>query len=169
MFKNGLSSLLCLSCVLALALPMQAQNHNADPLHIDISTKLTKSNIVVDYGHAGYNGDSLFGLGDVNLLMSELQKSHAVGKVVVVFHGDAAYLVLNDQTYNANRHVSTGNPFKALLSGLMAQGAQIELCGATAAGNHWGNADLLPGVKVNVNAMVRITELEQAAYTLIYQ
>jgi hypothetical protein len=43
----------------------------------------------------------------------------------------------------------------------MEQGVQIELCGATAAANHWGNADLLPGVKVNTNAMVRV-HLSQA-------
>ena len=33
----------------------------------------------------------------------------------------------------------------------------------------WGNADLLPGVKVNTNAMVRVTELEQKGFTLIYE
>ena len=38
----------------------------------------------------------------------------------------------------------------------MEQGVQIELCSATAAANHWGNADLLPGVKVNTNAMVSV-------------
>ena len=52
---------------------------------------------------------------------------------------------------------------------LMKQGIQIELCGATAAANHWINKDLLPGVKVNTNAMVRVTELEQKGYTLIYE
>ena len=41
--------------------------------------------------------------------------------------------------------------------------------GATAQANHWVNADLLPGVKVNVNAMVRLTQLEQSGFTLIYQ
>jgi hypothetical protein len=43
----------------------------------------------------------------------------------------------------------------------MEQGVQIELCGATALVNHWINKDLLPGVKVNTNAMVRVTQLEQ--------
>jgi intracellular sulfur oxidation DsrE/DsrF family protein len=52
---------------------------------------------------------------------------------------------------------------------LMKQGIQIELCGATAAANHWINKDLLPGVKVNTNAMVRVTELEQKGFTLIYE
>ena len=51
----------------------------------------------------------------------------------------------------------------------MEQGVQIELCGATAAANHWGSADLLAGVKVNTDAMARVTELEQKGFTLIYQ
>ena len=84
-------------------------------------------------------------------------------------------LLLNDDSYNANRHVqtghpvNTGNPYGKLLAGLMEQGVQIELCGATAAASHWGNADLLPGVKVNTNAVVRVTELEQKGFTLIYE
>ena len=48
----------------------------------------------------------------------------------------------------------------------MEQGVQIELCGATAAANHSGNADLLPGVKVNTNAMVRVTQLEQKGLSI---
>jgi DsrE/DsrF-like family len=63
----------------------------------------------------------------------------------------------------------TGNPYGKLLAGLMEQGVQIELCGATAAANHWGNADLIPGVKINTNAMVRVTQLEQDGLTLIYE
>jgi intracellular sulfur oxidation DsrE/DsrF family protein len=78
-------------------------------------------------------------------------------------------MVLNDATYNSNRHVQTGNPLGSLIAGLMKQGVQIELCGATAAGNHWGNADLLPGVKIDTNAMVRVTQQEQEGYTLIYE
>jgi intracellular sulfur oxidation DsrE/DsrF family protein len=169
MRRSKLLGPLCLLLISVSNLTMQAQTKNDGTLHIDIPTKLTTSNIVIDYGHAAYIGDALFGLGDINLLAGELKKSAAVGQVVVVFHGDAAYLILNDETYNANRHVTTGNPFKPLLADLMSRGIQLELCGATAVGNHWGNANLLQGVKVNVNAMVRITQLEQGGYTLIYQ
>jgi hypothetical protein len=80
-----------------------------------------------------------------------------------------------DDSYDANRHiqtghpVKTGNPYAKLIAGLMERGVQIGLCGATAAANHWGNANLLPEVKVNTNAMVRVTELEQKGFTLIYE
>jgi intracellular sulfur oxidation DsrE/DsrF family protein len=141
-----------------------------DPaLHIDIPTKLEKAKVVVDFGHLVLNGDAPFALGDVNLLATNMHEWNTQGQVIVIFHGDAAYLVLNDETYNKNRHATTGNRFKEALNGLMQKGVQLELCGATAKGNNWGNADLLPGVKVNVNAMVRLTQLEQEGYTLIYQ
>lgn len=138
-------------------------------LHIDVPVKLDKANVVVDVGHSVYLGDTLFFIGDIGLLASDLSDWNAPAHIVAVFHGDAAYIVLNDSTYNSNRHVHTGNPYGKLIDGLMKQGVQIELCGATAAGNHWGNADLLPGVKVDTNAMVRVTQLEQQGYTLIYE
>ena len=148
---------------------VQAQEASEPTLHIDIRTTLEKANVVVDFGHAVFNGDLPFALADIDLLASDVREWNAKGEIVVIFHGDAAYLVLNDESYNLNRHVSTGNPYKKIFSRLMAQGVQFELCGATAKGNHWGNANLLPGIKVNVNAMVRLTQLEQEGFTMIYQ
>src|SRR5271163_799658 len=144
-------------------------------LHIDVPVKLEKANVVFDIGHLVLNGDMPFFLGDMDLLASDLSNWNVKGEIIAVFHGDAAYLVLNDDSYDANRRVQTGhpiqtgNPYGKLIAGLMKQGIQIELCGATAAANHWTNKDLLPGVKVNTNAMVRVTELEQKGFTLIYE
>jgi len=129
-------------------------------LHIDIPVKLEKANVAFDIGHLVLNGDMPFFLGDMDLLVSDLKRWNVNGEVIAVFHGDAAYLVLNDEAYDANRHVQTGhpvqtgNPYRKLLAALMEQGVEIELCGATATENHWINKDLLPGVKVNINAMV---------------
>jgi intracellular sulfur oxidation DsrE/DsrF family protein len=153
----------------------RAEAQSDQALHIDIPVKLEKAKVVFDIGHLVLNGDVPFFTGDMDLLATDLKDWNVKGEVIAVFHGDAAYLVLNDDTYNANRHVqtghpvNTGNPYAKLLKSLMEQGVQIELCGATAAANHWGNADLLPGVKVNTNAMVRVTELEQEGFTLIYE
>ena len=152
--------------------PADAQGNPS--LHIDIPVKLEKANVVFDIGHLVLNGDMPFFLGDMDLLVTDLKDWNVKGEIIAVFHGDAAYLLLNDASYDANRHVpghpvNTANPYAKLLKGLMEQGVQIELCGATAAANHWGNADLLPGVKVNTDAMARVTELEQKGFTLIYQ
>ena len=169
MFKNRwLVALAILTCISLNAFAQDGASTDP-PLRIDIPTKLEKANVVIDFGHAVYLGDALFALGDIDLLATDVRDWNATGQIVVVFHGDAAYLILNDETYNANRHVMTGNPYKNVLNDIMSKGVQLELCGATAKGNHWGNANLLPGVKVNVNAMVRVTQLEQGGYTLIYQ
>jgi intracellular sulfur oxidation DsrE/DsrF family protein len=144
-------------------------------LQIDIPVKLEKANVVFDIGKLVLNGDMPFFIGDMDLLATDLSQWNVKGEIIAVFHGDAAYLVLNDASYDANRRVQTGhpaktgNPYGKLIAGLMEQGIQIELCGATAAANHWVNKDLLPGVKVNTNAMVRVTELEQKGFTLIYE
>jgi hypothetical protein len=106
-------------------------------LHIDVPVKLEKANVVFDIGHLVLNGDMPFFLGDMDLLVTDLKSWNVKGEVIAVFHGDAAYLVLNDDAYNANRHVqtghpvNTGNPYAKLLKGLMDQGVQIELCGAS--------------------------------------
>jgi intracellular sulfur oxidation DsrE/DsrF family protein len=169
MLRYKLLTLLCAAYFAIASGSLQAQDNGQPALHIDIPTKLEKANVVVDFGHAVLNGDMPFALADINLIATDFQDWNTKGQIVVIFHGDAAYLVLNDESYNANRHVVTGNPYKGLLNELMAKGVKLELCGATAKGNHWGNANLLPGIKVNVNAMVRVTQLEQEGYTLIYQ
>ena len=156
-------------CVLISAAAACAQDSAEHALRIDIPTTIEKANVVIDFGHAVFNGDMPFALGDINLLASDFRDWNTKRQIIVIFHGDAAYLALNDDPYNANRHVKTGNPYKQLLNGLMGMGVQLEMCGATAKANHWGNADLLPGVKVNVNAMVRLTQLEQEGYTMIYE
>jgi intracellular sulfur oxidation DsrE/DsrF family protein len=178
MCKNRQSIVLFAACViisLAAGCPSGALAQAHKKLTIDIPVKLEKSNVVFDIGKLVLNGDMPFFIGDMDLLATDLKDSNAIGQVIAVFHGDAAYLVLNDDAYDANRHiqtghpVKTGNPYAKLLTGLIEQGVQIELCGATAAANHWGNDDLLPGVKVNTNAMVRVTQLEQDGFTLIYE
>jgi intracellular sulfur oxidation DsrE/DsrF family protein len=141
----------------------------APGLHVTVPTKLQSAHVVVDVGNLVLNGDLPFSLADIDLLASDLRQWNDRGGVIAIFHGDAAYLVLNDRAYNANRHVTTGNPYKSILDDMMTKGVQIELCGATAKGNGWVNTDLLAGVKVNLNAMVRVTQLEQHGYTMIYE
>ena len=66
-------------------------------------------------------------------------------------------MTLNDDAYNLERMVATGNPYEGLVADLMKRGARVELCGATAKAHNWGNADLLPEIKVNTDAMARRT------------
>ena len=170
MRRHRLFALLC-AVYFVIAVGSLWTQENVEPtLRIDIPTKLERANVAVDFGHAVFSAPHIpFALGDIDLLATDVREWNAKGQVVVIFHGDAAYMVLNDESYNAKRNLTTGNPYKKLLNGLMEKGVQLELCGATAKGNHWGNANLLPGVKVNVNAMVRLIQLEQEGYATIYQ
>jgi intracellular sulfur oxidation DsrE/DsrF family protein len=83
--------------------------------------------------------------------------------VIAVFHTNAGHVTLHDIAYNADRNIATGNPYKDL----QKRGVEIELCGATAKAHHWGNADLLPGIKVNTDAMARTTPLVQQGFVKI--
>ena len=49
----------------------------------------------------------------------------------------------------------------------MEKGVQVELCGATAKAHGWGNADLIPRIKVNTDAMSRLTQLVQQGFVKI--
>jgi intracellular sulfur oxidation DsrE/DsrF family protein len=131
--------------------PVRGQDRAEQALHIDIPVKLEKANVVVNIGHAVFVGDMPFVIGDLNLLAGDLSDWNVKGQIIAVLHGDAAYFVLNDDAYNVNRHVKTGNPYGKLLAEWMKEGIQVELCGATAQANHWGNANLIPGVKVNTS------------------
>jgi intracellular sulfur oxidation DsrE/DsrF family protein len=169
MLKPKLLLVVLLICLLSSSGDLYGQDRAERPLHIDVPVRLETANVVFDIGHAVYAGDMPYVIGDHNLLAGDYAKDNTKGHIIAVLHGDAAYIVLNDDAYNINRHVETGNPYGKLIAGWMKQGVQVELCGATAKGNHWGNADLIPGVKVNTDAMIRVTQLEQQGYTLIYQ
>ncbi|MBC7294660.1 MAG: DsrE family protein, partial [Thermoleophilia bacterium] len=84
--------------------------------------------------------------------------------LVAFFHGDAGYMLLNDETYNAVRKTGTGNPYKGMVENLIKQGVQVEECAITMKANKWGNENLLPGVKVNSGALGRIVQLEQEGF-----
>ena len=84
-----------------------------------------------------------------------------------MFHTNAGHVTLHDTAYNADRGIATGNPYKNLVSDLQKRGVKVELCGATARVHGWGNADLLPDIKVNTDAMARTTQLVQQGFVKI--
>jgi intracellular sulfur oxidation DsrE/DsrF family protein len=92
---------------------------------------------------------------------------NANAEIIAVFHTNAGHVTLNDHSYNADRNIATGNPYKELVADLQKRGVRIELCGATAKAHHWGNADLLPSIKVNTDAMARTTQLVQEGFVKI--
>src|SRR5215472_7677176 len=110
------------------------------------------------------SGDRAALIFHLQLIMNDCADWEAKAQVVAVFHTNAGHVTLHDQAYNADRKIATGNPYKQLVTDLMKRGVQVELCGATAKVHNYGNADLLPGIKINTDAMARTTQLVQEGF-----
>jgi len=160
-----------LRVVLGLALfpfTLDIQNVQAESvIRIDIPVNLKKANVVFNMDHLAFAGDMPVGMKYMNLLSIRFKEMGTQGQIIGIFHGDAAYMTLNDRAYNAYRGVSTGNPYKNLIVELMKQGVQIEECAVSMKTRGWVNEDLLLGVKVNTGAVSRLIQLVQEGYVQI--
>jgi intracellular sulfur oxidation DsrE/DsrF family protein len=136
-------------------------------IRVDIPVVLKKVNVVFNMDHLAFDGDMPVGIKYMHLLANRFKELGTEGRIIGIFHADAAYMNLNDKAYNAYRKVSFGNPYKDLIAMLMKQGVQIEECAVSMKAHGWGNEDLLPGVKVNTGAVGRIIQLVQEGYIQI--
>ncbi len=134
---------------------------------VEIPVVLEKANVVFNMDHLAFAGDVPVGINYMRLLANRFREMNTKGQIVGVFHGDAAYMTLNDEAYNAYRKVITGNPYKRLLAELLKQGVQIEECVLSMKNHAWGTEDLLPGVKVNAGAVGRLIQLTQEGFVQI--
>ena len=145
----------------------EAKDVRTPAIRVDVPVRLEKADVVFNMDHLAFNGDLPIGMKYMDLLAKRYLEWHTKGKIIGIFHGPAAYLVLNDKAYNLHRHVGTGNPYKELVAVLIRQGVQIEECGFSMKTNGWGNEDLLPGVKVDTGAIGRLIGLVQQGYVQI--
>ena len=136
-------------------------------LHIDIPVKLAEVKIVFSVASLSFEGDLPASLFHLQLIVDDISNWKAKSQVVAVFHTNAGHVTLHDQAYNPDRNIATGNPDKKLVTNLMERGVQVELCGATAKVHGWGNADLIPGININTDAMARTTQLVQEGFVKI--
>ena len=134
------------------------------PLHIDIPVKLSDLNVVFSIGSLSFEGDLPASIFHMQLIEKDIAEWSAKSKVIAVFHTNAGHVTVHDKAYNSDRNIATGNPYKDLVTDLQKRGVQVELCGATAKAHGWGNEDLIPGIKVNRNAMARTTQLLQEGF-----
>ena len=165
-------------CVLSLLAPRAAcayELHTADssrgerndPIRVDIPVVLEKADVVFNLDHRAFVGDMPVGMNYMRLLSARFREMNTKGQIIAIFHGDAAYMTLNDRAYNAYRNVSTGNPYKELIASLLGSGVQIEECAVSMKNHQWGNDDLLPGIKVNSGAVGRLIQLMQKGFVQI--
>jgi intracellular sulfur oxidation DsrE/DsrF family protein len=142
-------------------------NAQEKTLHVDVPVKLTEVKIVFSIASLSFEGDLPASIFHLQLITNDISDWKAKSEVVVVFHTNAGHVTLHDQAYNPDRNIATGNPYKKLVTDLMERGVQVELCGATATVHGWGNSDLVPGIKINTDAMARTTQLVQEGFVKI--
>ncbi len=133
-------------------------------LQIEVPVPLKESKVVFSMNRLAFLGDQPAGLAQMKFMMARYKASQVPAHVAAVFFGEAGYMMLNDAAYGKVRKSDRGNPFKDQIKALQDEGVQFELCVNTARSNGWGNADLLPGVRVNGGAMLRIVQLVQDGY-----
>ncbi|OIR03289.1 DsrE/DsrF-like family protein [mine drainage metagenome] len=160
--------ILSLSVVMTTALPaVSAWADTAPQIRIDVPVTIKSAKVVFNMDHAAFSGDAPVGLKHMSLMVNRFQQPGKSLDLVGVFHGEAGYMLLNDNAYNKVRKITTGNPYTDMIQDLIKQGVQIEECAVTMKANNWGNDDLLPGVKVNAGALGRIVQLVQEGYVMI--
>ena len=137
------------------------------PLHIDIPVRLTGLRIPFSIADLAFEGDLPASIFHLQLITNDTADWKAKAQVIAVFHTNAGHVTLNDDAYNTERMVATGNPYKELVAELTTRGVQVELCGATATAHKWGNDDLLPEIKINTDAMARMSQLVQEGFIQI--
>lgn len=136
-------------------------------LRIDIPVKLNEVKIVFSIASLSFEGDLPAAIFHMGLVVQDVADWKAKSQVIAVFHTNAGHVTLHDAAYNTDRNISTGNPYKKLVTDLMDKGVRVELCGATAKAHGWGNADTIPGIKINTDAMARTTQLVQEGFVKI--
>jgi len=114
--------------------------------------------------HPTFAGEQSVGLMYMGLMLKNYHASETPIQITAVYHGMAGYMLLNDATYNKVRKTERGNPYKDAIAALQKDGVAFEECGQTARANGWVNSDLLPAVKVNTGANLRIVQLVQDGY-----
>ena len=149
------------------AMKVTHMNTQEKMLHIDIPVKLTEVKVVFSIASLSFEGDLPLSLFHLQVIMDDISNWKAKSQVVAVFHTNAGHVTLHDQAYNHNRNIATGNPYKKLVTDLMERGVQVELCGGTAKVHGWGNADIIPGIKINTDAGARTIQLVQEGFVKI--
>jgi intracellular sulfur oxidation DsrE/DsrF family protein len=86
-------------------------------------------------------------------------------RIAIVFHGPAAWDITRDAVYG-RKTGGKANGSAAAIAQLIAHGVDIYMCGQSAAAQGIAKADLLPGVRTSLSAMVVDAYLQQQGYTL---
>ena len=110
------------------------------------------------------------GLACVRQLLSDYESMgfhESEVNISVVFHGAAAYWMLQDEPFFAFTGRQGPNPNRSLIQELVDKGVGIELCAQTMKAHGWKRADILPEVRIVGSVCARIVKLERQGYVYL--
>ena len=88
--------------------------------------------------------------------------------ISVVVHGDAAYWLLQESTYQLYENDPFAfNPNTHVVQELLNHGVSVEICYSTMKSKGWGADEILPGVTIVHDAYTRLIDLQQRGYAYI--
>src|SRR5215468_8737520 len=88
-------------------------------LRIDIPVRLKELRVAFSIADLAFEGDLPASIFHLQLISNDIADWNAKAQVIAVFHTNAGHVTLHDEAYNADRMVSTGNPYKELVADLM--------------------------------------------------
>ena len=81
------------------------------PLHIDVPVQLAEVNAAFSIGALAFERDLPASIFHLQLITNDVADWNAKARVIAVFHTNAGHVTLNDDSYNTERMVATGNPY----------------------------------------------------------
>jgi len=88
--------------------------------------------------------------------------------VHLVLHGDAAMMLLKDETYqNAINDPFAVNPNAKIVQDLIELGVSVEICHSAMRSKGWKIQDVLPGVTIVHDGYTRLIKLQNDGYAYI--
>ncbi|HRF61088.1 MAG TPA: DsrE family protein [Fimbriimonadaceae bacterium] len=135
------------------------------PIVIDVPVKLTEADVVFNIMSRGPIPARQNSLFLAKTMTGVLAADGTPRKIVAIFHSAAAALACSDAAFNRLTGTTAGNPYKARIAELQRDGVQTEICVKSMEFQKIAKSELLPGVKVNGGALIRVVELTQQGYT----
>jgi intracellular sulfur oxidation DsrE/DsrF family protein len=87
-------------------------------------------------------------------------------QIVVVLHGDATEIILNNDTYKA-RNNGQENPNVAIIQALKKAGVDFRVCGQAVMGRKIDPKTIQPEIELDLWALTTITALEMRGWTRV--
>jgi intracellular sulfur oxidation DsrE/DsrF family protein len=157
-----------LACLLVCGPALTAWRAQGQDIRIDVPVVLKEARVVFNLDRPAFEGDEPAGLQFLRVMIPYFKRTGTKARIVAIFHGNSGYLLLDDAAYGRVRNWQGGNPYKDQIAALIRDGVEVEECGETMVLKRWSNAELLPDVKVNSGANIRILQLVQEGFVQLH-